>query len=304
MRSLMVLFFIVGIVELSAAQHLTEENYNQIKLIETVLKNHSDSIINANSWMQRFNSDADLTRSLVMALKTPYSFYYTFDSVYIYTLYAPDSSFRIFTWQIMKDLSYYRQRGAIQMNTKDGSLKLYPLFDVSDFTDNPNDSIREATRWIGAVYYKIILKNYNNKKYYTLLGTDENNERTNLKWLDVLTFNQEGKPQFGYNGFVYNDKDITKPKRPCYRFSLEFRKNGGARIRYDDKLDVIIFDRLFSEGNDPQTKSTLIPYGDYEGFRWINGKWIFTATPFEALELEEKPNIFPKPFLDKIPKKE
>jgi hypothetical protein len=301
MRLFLVLFFITGFIFSSSAQRLTAENYQQLKLIEPVLKNHSDSIINASSWFQRFNSDADLTKSLVMALKTPYSFYYPFDSVYISTVYAPDSSFRIFTWQIMKDLSYYRQRGAIQMNTKDGSLKLYPLFDVSDFTENPNDSVRDASRWIGAVYYKIILKKYNEKNYYTLLGTDENNERTNKKWMDILTFDAAGKPQFGRNCFVYPN-DITKPKQPCYRFNLEFRKNGGARIRYDEKLDVVIFDRLYSEGNDPQTKSTLIPYGEFEGFRWINGKWVFTANPFEALDFEEKINIYPKPLLDKIPK--
>ena len=302
MRLLLVLFFITSLNFASISQRLTNENYQQIKLIEPVLKNHSDSVINASSWFQRFSSDADLTKSLVMALKTPYSFYYPFDSVYISTLYAPDSSFRIFTWQIMKDLSYYRQRGAIQINTADGSLKLFPLFDVSDFTEHPNDSIRDANKWIGAVYYKIILKKYNEKKYYTLLGTDENNERTNKKWMDVLTFDAAGKPQFGRNFFVYPN-DITKPKQPCFRFSLEFRKNGGARIRYDDKLDVVIFDRLYSEGNDPQTKSTLIPYGEFEGFRWINGKWIYTANPFETLEFEEKINIYPKPFLDKIPKK-
>ncbi len=146
MRSLLILFFVATFLNQGFTQRLTAENYMQLKLIEPVLKNHSDSIINANSWLQRFNSDADLTKALVMALKTPNSFFYPFDSVYISTLYAPDSSFRIFTWQIMKDLTYYRQRGAIQMNTKDGSLKLYPLFDVSDFTENPNDSIRDGNK--------------------------------------------------------------------------------------------------------------------------------------------------------------
>lgn len=301
MRSLLLFLFTCFVFCSSFSQRITAENYKQLKLMEPVLKNHSDSIINATTWFQRFNSDADLTKSLVMALKTPYSFYYPFDSVYMSTLYSPDSSFRIFTWQVMKDYSYYRQRGAIQMNTKDGSLKLFPLFDVSDFTDNPNDSVRDASRWIGAVYYKIVLKTFMNKNYYTLLGSDENNEKTNIKWIDILTFDNSGKPQFGRNCFTYPN-DITKPKQPCYRFSLEFRKNGGVRIRYDEKLDVIIFDRLYSEGNDPRTKSTLIPYGEFEGFRWVNGKWQYTSTPFDALDFEEKTEVFPKPFFEKPPK--
>lgn len=293
---LIVLFFISTCF--SYSQRIPLDNYKQLQRLEPILKNHSDSIINATTWFQRFNSDADLTKALVTSLKIPYSFYYSFDSVYMSTVYSPDSTFRIFSWQVSKDLSYYRQRAAIQMNTKDGSLKLYPLFDVSDFTEAPNDSIRDATRWIGAVYYKIILKTYNNKKIYTLLGSDENNERTNKKWIDILTFDENGKPIFGRNCFVYPNDGI-KPPQPSYRFSLEYRKSGGARIRYDEKLDVIIFDHLISESNDVQTKSSLIPYGDFEGFRWINGKWVFTAQPFDALDFGEKINIVPKPFFDK-----
>ena len=294
---LLLLFFLISSNFLNA-QRISVEDLKELQKIELTLKTNSDSIINASNWIQRFNSDADITKGLVSALRIKNSFFYPFDSVYISTLYAPDSSFRIFTWQVMKDLTFYRQRGAIQMRTTDGSLKLFPLFDVSDFTNNPTDSVREINKWIGAVYYKIVLKTFNNKNYYTLLGTDENDEKTNKKWMDILTFDNVGNPQFGKQIFVYPNDGI-KPKQPCYRFCLEFRKNGGARIRYDEKLDVIIFDHLISEGNDIQTKSTLIPYGDYEGFRWINGKWVFTSQPFESLEFPEKINTFPKPFFDK-----
>ncbi|MFY7963865.1 MAG: hypothetical protein ACOVO1_03115 [Chitinophagaceae bacterium] len=273
-----------------------------MKIIEDTLKIASDSIINSENWMERFENDAHLIKGLVGALKIPYSFNYRFDSVRISKLYAPDSSFRIFTWQVSKDLTFYRQRGAIQMRTTDGSLKLYPLFDVSDFTNAPNDSVRDATRWIGAIYYSIILKTYNNKKYYTLLGRDDNNERTNKKWIDILTFDDAGRPQFGRNCFVYPNDGI-KPPQPCYRFCLEFRKNAGVTLRYDEKFDEIIFDHLISENNDVATKSTLIPYGDYEAFRWQNGKWYFNAQPFDVLEIDDKPKTFPKPFLEKTNKK-
>ena len=239
---------------------------------------------------------------MVTALKKPNSFYYPFDSVRISKLYAPDSSFRIFTWQVTKDLTFYRQRGAIQMKTSDGSLKLFPLFDVSDFTKAPNDSVRETTKWIGAIYYQIILKTYNNKKYYTMLGRDDNNERTNKKWIDILTFDEAGKPQFGRNCFIYPN-DGVKPPQPCYRFCLEFRKNAGVTLKYDEKLDEILMDHLISENNDLETKSTLIPYGDYEGFRWQNGKWYFTAQPYDAVEIDDKPKTFPMPFLEKETKK-
>ena len=294
-------FFIVTLGAFS--QSISKENYKQLQKLEIDLKMFSDSIINSNDVSERFSSDANLIKGLVTALKVPYSFSYKFDSVRISKLYAPDSSFRIISWQVAKDLTLYRQQAAIQMKTKDGSLKLFPLFDCSDFTTAPNDSVRDAQHWIGAIYYTIIAKTYNNKTYYTLLGRDDNNERTNKKWIDILTFDEAGKPQFGRNCFVYPNDGI-KPPQPCYRFCLEFRKNAGVKLQYDEKLDEIIFDRLISESNDLRTKSTLIPYGEYEGFKWQNGKWYYTAQPFDAVEIkEENKQTFPKPFLEKIEKK-
>lgn len=282
------------------SQRLQLTDAQAMQKIEDSLKIFADSIINANEWEQRFAADASLVKGLVKALKTKNSFYYKFDSLNISKLYAPDSSFKIFTWQVMKDFSYYRQRGAIQMRTSDGSLKLYPLFDVSDFTTLPNDSVRDASRWIGAIYYKIILKTANNKKYYTLLGRDDNNERTNKKWIDVLTFDETGKPLFGRNCFVYPNDGI-KPPQPCFRFCLEFRKNAGVALKYDELLDEIIFDHLISENNEPNIKSSLIPYGDYEGFKWQNGKWYYTAQPYADVEIKEENNkTFPNPFLEKM----
>ena len=97
----------------------------------------------------RMVSDSQFTRTLVRALQVPYSFYFPFDSVKgISKLYAPDSSFRIITWNLQYNDYYNRQRGAIQLNTKNGSLKLFPLRDASEFTDHPEDSIRTSKNWV------------------------------------------------------------------------------------------------------------------------------------------------------------
>jgi hypothetical protein len=295
MKAIFITLFSIVIIQQSAAQTISIDDRKNLERLEKFLTIQSDSIINATDWTQRFSSSKDLIQGLVIALKTQNSFYYNFDSIKISIIKSPDSLFKIFTWQVRKDYSDYRQYGAIQMKTADGSLKLFPLFDASNFTKNPTDSIRDANKWIGAIYYKIILKTYNNKKYYTLLGSDENNERTNKKWVDVLTFDNDGKPQFGHNCFIYPNDGI-KPAQPCYRFCIEYKKDAGVRIRFDEKLDEIVFDRVISEDNDVTLKSTLIPYGDYEAFRWINGKWRYNAQPFEALEFKDKPDIIVQPF--------
>ena len=259
--------------------------------LEENMHNYAIDIVNARESTDRAIADSFFTKALVQALKVPYSFSYAFDSLQtISRIYAPDSSFRIFTWQIMKDFSYYRQKGAIQMNTKDGSLKLIPLFDNSPFTENPVDSIRNNKQWIGAVYYNIVLKTFNNKKYYTLFGFDANDARSTKKWVEVLTFDENDQPLFGGKYFVYPNDEL-KPPQPAFRFCLEFKKEANAKLNYDKELDLIIFAHLISENGDASAKHTLIPVGTFEGFKWVNGKWQYVPI---IKELDPRSNINPQ----------
>lgn len=256
------------------AQSLSKQNLQQLKKVEDSLKIHSKKMIFDTEAINRFRADSFFIRAFVRALKIKNSFNYTFDSIQtVSKIYSPDSLFRIFTWQFMKDEATYRQRGAIQVRTTDGSLKLFPLFDVSEYTNAATDSVRTPNNWIGAIYYGIILKTYNSKKYYTLLGYDDNSARTNKKWIEILTFSESGIPHFGKNIFVYK-KDGLKANQPAYRFVMEYKKDARARLIYDIDEDMIVFDHLISEEADVSKRYTLIPAGDYEGFKWKDGQWI------------------------------
>ena len=264
---------LLSILFLAVSAQKNSAKSNFFSQLEENMHNYAIDIVNAREATDRAIADSFFTKALVQALKVPYSFSYAFDSLQtISRIYAPDSSFRIFTWQIMKDFSYYRQKGAIQMHTKDGSLKLIPLYDNSPFTDNPVDSIRNNKQWIGAVYYSIVLKTFNNKKYYTLIGYDENDARTTKKWVEVLTFDENNQPIFGGKYFSYPNDEL-KPPQPAYRFCLEFKKEANARLNYDQQLDLITFAHLISENGDVASKNTLIPMGTFEGFKWVDGKW-------------------------------
>lgn len=293
--SSVLLFFALSVSQAQTPSALTQEQVQQLKTYEKKMQTASDSIVNSSDFLVRFKQDSVLIRNLVQALKVPNSFWYNFDSVRISKLYAPDSSFKIFTWQVSKDLAYHRQKGAIQMKTDDGSLKLFPLFDVSDFTRKPNDSIRTPNNWIGAIYYKILQHTITGKNYYTLLGSDENNERSNKKWIEILSFNNDGKPEFGAPIFSYPAQEHWPPQ-PCYRFSIEYKKQSGVRMNYDKNVETIVFDHLFSESNQPLLPHTLVPFGDFEGFRFIKTKWVYTDKPFDKM-VTEKPNSMPKPIL-------
>ena len=280
-----------------SAQHLPASGFKMLAKIEDTMKLHSRNMVWDQNASRRFSADSMFVRSLVKSLRTPYSFDYPFDSIMtVSKIYAPDSTFRIFSWQYNRDDNYFRQRGAIQMRTADGSLKLFPLLDMSEFTDKPEDSIRTAQNWVGAIYYGIVKKTHNNKNYYTLIGFDDNNLRSTKKWIDVLTFNEKGEPVFGGPYFqmpVENSKSVaSKP-----RFVLEFKKDGRARMNYDSEMDLIIYDHLISESNEPGKKHTMIPDGDYQGFKWTNGKWVYIDKVFDyALKDGEAP--MPAPLKD------
>ncbi|MBC7872519.1 MAG: hypothetical protein H7Y01_00910, partial [Ferruginibacter sp.] len=129
----------------------------KLRAKEDTLKDFSFYLNTDSLAEDRMVSDSAFTKTLVRALQVKNSFYYPFDSVVgISKLYAPDTSFRIFSWVIAYDDYYVRQRGAIQLRTPDGSLKLLPLRDFSEFTEKPLDSVRTRNNWIGAMYYNII----------------------------------------------------------------------------------------------------------------------------------------------------
>ncbi|MCW3117795.1 MAG: hypothetical protein JWM28_1877 [Chitinophagaceae bacterium] len=221
----------------------------------------------------RMRSDSIFIRTLIRTLQVKNSFFYPFDSVQgISKLYAPDSSFRIFSWNLSYDEYYSRQRGAIQMRTRDGSLKLIPLRDVSEFTENPMDSVRDKNNWIGSVYYRIIKTQYNGKNFYTLFGYDANSAMTNKKWIEVMTFNERNEPQFGGKYFSF-EKDSLK-RAVQFRFSIEYKKAASTTVNYEDEMKLILLDHLISESDEPEKLFTYVPDGDYEGFTWQNGKWV------------------------------
>jgi hypothetical protein len=276
----------------------TNEDTKTLKKIEDTLSGYGHDMIFDSDASGRFFADSIFIRTFVRALKTPYSFSYPFDSIKtVSKIYAPDSSFRIFTWQIERDESYYRQYGTIQFHTKDGSLKLVPLFDASDNTSNAIDSVRNNRNWIGAIYYNIIMKEFKGKKYYTLLGFDDNDFVSTKKWIEVLSLGENDQPVFGGKFFDYKE-DSTKPAQPAYRFCFEYKKDAKARLNYDSEMDMIVFDHLISETNEPNKKFTLIPDGDYEGFKWSNGKWVHVESVFEHQKLKEGEAPLPQPFYD------
>ncbi len=273
MKTILFITFLFLLQYASSGQKISASDLKKLRAKEDTLREYS-LYLNTDSLAEdRMVSDSIFTKTLVRALQVKNSFYYPFDSLLgISKLYAPDTSFRIFSWTISYDDYYHRQRGAIQLKTADGSLKLLPLRDVSEFTDKPEDSVRSRNNWIGAIYYNIVRTQHKGKNYYTLFGFDPNSAQSSMKWMEVLSFNEKKEPVFGGPYFTYEQDSI--PKKPKYRFGIEFKKGVRVLVNYVPELEMILVDHLISETDQPELPFTLVPDGDQEGFKWEDGKWV------------------------------
>lgn len=294
-KPLFFLFTFLLLGSLTQAQKITATDLKLLRHKEDTLKALSKDLLTDSLTAGRMRSDSMFIKVLVRSLQVKNSFYYPFDSVKgISKLYAPDSTFKIFTWQINFDESYSRQRGAIQYRTPDGSLRLIPLRDFSEFTTDPLDSMRTKDNWIGAVYYGITETKYNGKDYYTLFGYDENSVRSNKKWIDVLSFDNRNMPVFG-GQFSFEEDSVRKPTQN--RYSIEYKKEAATTMNFDPELNLILVDHLISESDEPDLLYTYIPDGDYEGFKWKQGKWVHVDKVFHQ-KLEDGQAPVPDPIRD------
>ncbi len=272
-RTIALLLLLFAATVQAFSQKISIADLKKLQAKEDTLKEYAYYLNTDSLPEDRMISDSIFTKTLVRALQIKHSFLYPFDSVLgVSKLYSPDSSFRIITWNMAYDDYYHRQRGAIQMKTTDGSLKLYPLRDFSEFTDQPEDSVRNRTNWIGAMYYNIHKTQAKGKNYYTLFGFDNNSAQSSMKWIEVLSFNEKNEPVFGAQPFFSYQYD-SLPKKAKNRFGIEFKKGARVLVNYIPELEMILVDHLVSETDQPDLTWTMIPDGDQEGFKWENGRW-------------------------------
>lgn len=267
------------------AQRPGSDNTMELKRYEDTLIRIADLILDGAEQGIRQDACYEFIRKLVQALKLEGSYNYPFDSLKrISILYPDDRSFRIFNWQLPLTTGKQRYFGAIQMADEE-VLKLYPLYDYSDNMMHAEDTITDNERWYGALYYRILEVKGKGKKYYTLLGWDGHNMRSNKKIIEILSFTKEGSPLFGAPVFYFGKESELND---ISRFIIEYKEDAQVSLNYDTDLQLITFDHLVPQ--DASTKDlpfTYVPDGSYEAFEWKKGMWrhienIFTSTMKEA----------------------
>lgn len=269
-----------------------QDGFQQIKTIEDSLLITADSMYNGFMPEVRSIYNEKFIKQLVRVLKNPNSFNYPFDSLgtKINIIYPEDKSFRIFNWTVPADVTT-RYYGAIQMPGE--QLKLYPLIDCStELGKLSEDTVLTEGRWYGALIYRIMKNDLQDKSVYTLFGKNASSPISNKKLMDPMTLTDKG-PVFGAP--IFNVRSQARPNDRVNRFIIEYKKDVQASLNWDNELNIVFFDKLVSQVNDPNRKYTYVPSGAYDGFRWIDGYWNYLQDiiPVEALKDGQAPTPIP-----------
>lgn len=293
MRKVLWSCLLLAIPFLAAAQepHPEIENLETIQTLEDTLAVLSYAMVNDSTPVKRFASCQKFIKSLVQALNNKNSFHYPFDRIKtVSILYPPDSSFRIFTWQLYVDVDEYHYYGTIQMNEPE--LKMFPLIDRSESVLDPEEDILKKDSWYGALYYNIV-PFPDSSGQYLVFGYDAFEFFNKRKFVEVLSF-ENGEPVFGAPVFEKEiKKDMTKI---VSRFILEYGADAKVKLNYDKSLDMIIFDHLIMMGSPyPEKEFMFVPDGDIDALYYEDKIWKFKPRIYDQV-LDEPPR--PAPVLD------
>jgi hypothetical protein len=246
-------------------------------------------VVNDSLAENRFASCKHLIKTLVKALQVENSFHYPFGQLQtVSILYPPDSTFRIFTWQLYVDGEDYRYYGAIQMNSP--SLKLFPLIDRSFEVAEAELAQLGPEAWYGALYYNIRQFDTPAGRNYLLFGFDGYSFFKKRKLIEVLGF-EEGQPVFGQPVFSEEKEDASAASLRS-RIVKEYSAEASFKLNYDESMEMIIFDHLTPIGGSYGQGETMVPDGTYEGYQLRDGTWHYVNTIWNEV-MDEAPRPEP-----------
>jgi hypothetical protein len=287
-----ILFFsaIILSVFVGRAQVISPRDMEKFQIMEDSLLVTADSMYNAPIPDFRLDYCEQFARQLVRTLKIPNSYLYPFSKISkkINIIYSDDTTFRIFNWAIIPTAATKRYYAAIQMPSE--KLKLYGLHDYTEqMGKGAADSVLNGGMWFGALYYRVISRQVNGRKVYFLFGLNAGSIVSNKKVIDPLTIDEKG---ITFGGPLFGFASENFAKRPVNRFILEYKKDVQASLNWNPEMQLIVFDNLTSQINDPLRKYTYVPTGRYDGFKWYEGMWQYVrdVMPVTILKDGEAPS--------------
>lgn len=267
------------------AQEIAPRDMEKLQIMEDSMAITVDSMYEAFMPENRPIYCERLVKQLIKTLKVPNSYLYPFGKLKdkINIIYPEDKAFRIFNWGVDISTMYRRYYGAVQLPQE--QLKLYGLIDYSEkLGKGAEDSVLTGGKWYGALYYNVVTTEIEGRKMYTLFGFSAGSPLSNKKVLDPLTIHENG---IAFGAPVFGVPSRTDAKKRVNRFILEYKKEVQVSMKWDADKQLIVFDNLTSQVNDPGRKYTYVPSGEYDAFRWGNEMWNYVRNLIPITELQD-----------------
>lgn len=236
---------------------------------EKVIASLSKQIYESENDKEKINLNDDLLDALYALVSNKKSLRYKFTKLDHISIVKPkDGEFRMFTWSIKLGNNNFVYSGLFHYyDKKQRAQVIHVLKDYSSQIKEPEGKTLRPDYWYGALYYNVITKEYNGVKYFTLLGLDGHDDRSNKKIIDLLWFDRKMTPYFGAPAFV-SERGIKN------RFILEYNELSSVKLNYQSKLNLIYFDHLEPvDGVSYNVLSSYVPTSDVDGFIFKKGKW-------------------------------
>ncbi|NVO18353.1 MAG: hypothetical protein HXX13_01560 [Bacteroidetes bacterium] len=254
---------------------------NKLLAMQDTLVRLSKEIWKAKDDSSKIQANKAFLSKYKEVLTLPSAFNFPFDSLAtISRLKSDDAMLRITTWNIPLNNGTYKYFGFIEL--KNG--KVFNLVQAERRDLGWENKILSLDHWYGAIYYKLISQKVKKEYVYTLIGWDGNDESSNYKLIDILSFDSNGIPVFG-KGLFKTSEGIKN------RVLIEYAKNTTALVRYDNqslkiqkgnrvkekKMWMIVMDKLIPMmPSMTGIRKYYVPSGDtHDAYLFRDGFWTF-----------------------------
>lgn len=257
---------------------------SEFKQLEVQLARYNDWFVNSDEFEHRKYALNEFNNLFLQILMSERSYDYPFDSLKWISKQVPaDSSFRIFSWQLMKSPTEFEYYGVIQ--TKDNAFFLkdnkWQNYDIDYEVFTPSN-------WYGQIYYNLHQTMVKDKPEYLVFGLKILPDHIKIKTVESLYF-ENGIPKFGKGIF----EDTLNKKLFKNRVVLLTSVESNSRLVFDNELDMIIFDHTISvpSSREPNARRLIVADGTYHGYKLKNDRWYFIDNVFPQ-KYDEPPMLY------------
>jgi hypothetical protein len=148
---------------------------------------------------------------------------------YVSVLTSGDGKLRVFSWAVVRDDGEFECFGVMQYyDEREEEYRHTVLTDKSDEIVNREETVLDASHWLGAVYQSLIETRAGDRTYYTLLGWNGVDKLTQRKIIEPICFKSGGStPQFGQN--------IFRKEPNLRRIVLEYKHDAMVNLSYEEQ---------------------------------------------------------------------